>query len=225
MSISTVIRKRVGRKPGGASIRWAIRRRLESLSIQRSVKGRRAFSRDLKKNESGQATIEFVLASIFLFGFILFFLQLSLAFAVGNYIHYATFMAARAYLAGGPNQEDQIARGTAVMNQMLKRGNRDRFGFAAQGVEGPDTWFKAEENYEPSSSWQRGVRYKFRSRVLLVPLAGSPRRGAGGNSGNGPAGRNEVELTSESWLGREPTTSECERNIGRNEHVKIDNGC
>ena len=40
-------------------------------------------------------------------------------FALGNYAHYATFMAARAYLSAGPNQGDQRNRATTVIDGML----------------------------------------------------------------------------------------------------------
>ena len=38
-----------------------------------------------------------------LMAFLLFYVQLSLLMGYGNYIHYATFMAARAYLSPGPD--------------------------------------------------------------------------------------------------------------------------
>src|SRR5690606_25137860 len=93
-----------------------------------------------QRGEEGQSTVEFALTLVLLMAFILFFVQVSLMFAWGNYIHYATYMSARAYLAAGPNLEDQQTRARNVIVRMVKKGpaqpGADRLPFVAQGIDG-----------------------------------------------------------------------------------------
>ena len=98
---------------------------------------------DLRSQE-GQSTIEFALTLILLMGFVLFYLQLSLVMAFGNYVHYATFMSARAYLSGGENQAEQARRARQVIVRMLKLPGSeatDRFPAIAKGDGGEDNLF------------------------------------------------------------------------------------
>ena len=177
----------------------------------------------MTKNQEGQATTEFALMLMFVMALILFFMQLSLSFAWANYVHYATFMSARALLSGGDSPEDQIQRASNILAQMVKKGvgreGQDRFPAIAKGV-GP---FAAGIGSAPvgatfdpndrNSSWMQGVRYTFRSRLFLIPFAGS---------GKTTSDVNSLTLTSESWLGREPTYSDCSQMFSMG---TIDNGC
>jgi hypothetical protein len=184
-------------------------------------------------NESGQSLVEFAMSMLLIFGFLFFFIQLSLILAWGNYVQYATFMSARAYLSGGKNRDDQYDRAKRVLQKMVKMGegdSRDRFPMIAKG-QGGDEPAGAEigsgqkfdrDNYY--LSWMQGVRYTFRSRLFLLPL------GTSGNRSNPNAGN--LILTSESWLSREPTYTEClkyfnDSGIGPvgSGKVVIDNGC
>src|SRR5579872_2259405 len=94
----------------------------------------------LDREQSGQSTIEFALTLVLLMAIILFFLQLTLIFGYGNYVHYATFMSARAYLSAGANQDDQSQRAKDVLYRMLAKGGQsgapDRWGFIGQGTGG-----------------------------------------------------------------------------------------
>jgi len=164
--------------------------------------------------DSGQATVEFALTMILFFSFFLFYFQLSMAFAFGNFVHYATFMSARAYLSAGPELGDQQTRARDVIVQMLKKSTGasgvDRFPFIAKGVGGSDPGGFEVLNGAQGLSWMTGVRYTFRSKLFLIPMGGSTK------------GVNSVTLTSESWLGREPTSQECQAFMaGR----LFDNGC
>ena len=175
------------------------------------------------KNEWGQSTVEFALTLILLLAFVLFFFQLSLVFAWGNYVHYATFMSARAYLSSGLDESDQRDRARAVIVQMLKRSagmsGIDKFPTIAKGVGGSDVpGFEVDSpaQYKPhdrSYSWMQGVRYTFKSKLFMIPFAGSKR-----------GSLNSVTLTSESWLGREATSQECQQDMGRQNWI-FDNGC
>ncbi len=192
------------------------------------IKSLRARKRELRRSpelgSGGQSTIEFILTLTILMGFVLFYLQLSLMMAFGNYVHYATFMAARAYLSAGPDPQDQEDRAKAVITRMVKRNNSpgiDRLPSVAKGDGGGDIkgleFNLSEFNAtDVNLSWMQGVRYRFKSRLFLMPV------GKGGLQGNTPA--NTVTLISESWLGREPTYLDCQNDMGKFEGI-FDNGC
>lgn len=184
--------------------------------------------RPVLNDETGQSTIEFALTLLLLMGMVLFYLQLSLVMAFGNYAHYATFMAARAYLAAGPSKEDQSTRARQVIVRMLKKSEGmagvDRFPSIAKGDgAGDPKGFQLDHSMfnatDQNLSWMQGVRYTFKSRLFMIPLG----RG-GGASSNSQNSANSVNLTSESWLGREPSSEECKAEMSRT-HGMIDNGC
>ena len=52
----------------------------------------------MKKNQSGQSTIEFIFCFVFAVSFILLVFNTSLNYVSGYVAHYATFMASRVYL-------------------------------------------------------------------------------------------------------------------------------
>lgn len=203
--------------------------------------GSRSFWRKLDRrpggdSESGQATVEFALTLVLLMAFILFVLQLSLVFAWGNYIQYATFLSARAYLAAGDTRADQAERARAVMERMVKKpgfAGLDRYPMLAKGEDGQDAMggqvagFSVDPppQFDPTTranSWMEGVRYTFRSRIFMMPLTGRERASSDGKEGS-------VRLTSESFLGRDPSHQECieymEQFGAIGKDVVIDNGC
>lgn len=180
-----------------------------------------------KERESGQSLVEFALSIFLVFGLLFFFIQLALVLSWGNYVQYATFMSARAYLSGGPNKTDQTDRAMDVLRRMVKRGaisNNDRFPMIAQGFEGDDDTVKGASvgggsQFDPGDydlSWMQGVRYTFRSRLFVLPIG---RPGARPDASTGQA-----VLTSESWLGRDPTYQDC-LSVMRQLKGQIDNGC
>jgi hypothetical protein len=192
-----------------------------------------------KLGEEGQSTIEFALTMILLLGFVMFYFQLSMIFAYGNFVHYATFMSARAYLSAGTSREDQRERARDVIVKTLKKNagmsGTDKFpsiGYS-KGYPGdmdipgfqvdPPSGYIADDR---KSSWRQGVRYTFQSKLFVLPLAGF---GKGINKkidpaqlNAGKATANRVVLTSESWLGREPSFQECQGEMGS---WMYDNGC
>jgi hypothetical protein len=175
----------------------------------------------------GQSTIEFALTLMLIVIFSLFYVQLSLVFAYGNFVHYATFMSARAYLASGPSKEDQATRARDVILRTLQKSageaGQSRFPALGKGIgPGSPPGFQVDDppQFDPvdrAFSWMQGVRYTFRSRLFTVPLG----RSSGGGAG---AGANTVTLTSESWLGREPSYEECMQEMGERKGI-VDNGC
>lgn len=175
-------------------------------------------------SEEGQSTIEFALTMILLLAVFFFYIQLSMVLAFGNYVHYATFMAARAYLASSDTEEEQKTRARQVIVRMLKKSEGmagvDKFPAIARGTGGGDPGgfevgaldeFKEADR---GSSWMLGVRYRFRSRLFLLPL--------GREQGKDVTG---VNLVSESWLGRETTGYKCRDDITKMGGGIYDNGC
>jgi len=182
----------------------------------------RIFPPDIRRDRRGQSTLEFALVMLMTLSFTLFFIQLCLVLAWGNYVQYATFMSARAFVAGGGDETGQMERAKLVLGRMVKRGGRDRFPNIAKGVGGGGGIQGAEigqgPGYSPSraSSWPEGVRYTFRSRLFSIP-PGLPGKKLEEDA-------NSVTFTSESFLLREPTYDECVRNI-ITQGGFVDNGC
>ncbi len=175
------------------------------------------------RRRAGQSTIEFLLVIGIVFGFGVFYYQFAAFLLYGNYAQYATFMASRALTAGGINADDQTKRADEVLVRMLRQyptaPGSDRFPALARSEggnsfsatadvgDGPE---KAQDPNNKDFSWQEGVRYKFRGRLILGFLGASQ-------------GTNALELTSESWLGRGPTFDECVDFM--ESKGSIDNGC
>ncbi len=178
-----------------------------------------------KKSESGQSTIEFALTMVLISGFMFMFFQLSMVMGFSSYIQYATFMAARAYLAAGPDMQDQRNRATTVIQQMLKISGtgQDRLPTIAKGEGGGEGGGKGLSftipQFDPKAknySWLQGIRYDFKGRVLLLPL------GKGAATKPGAA---SISLTSESYLGRETPTDACQAEMQNRGGGIYDNGC
>lgn len=180
--------------------------------------------------------------------FLLFFFQLSMVFAYGNYVHYATFMAARARLSAGPDVADQDTRTRDILVQMLKASSgstgQDRFSMIGQAYGGGENSDLSGVQIDPSPfdpndpnySWLQGVRYTFKSTLFLMPFApppsgqGSAGQGGQGAQGPGGIGVNQLLLKSESFLGRETSDQECASGMktrwnGLGKEALFDNGC
>jgi hypothetical protein len=185
---------------------------------------KKVFTRGSLNSDQGQSTIEFALTLTVLMAFALFFIQLCLVFGFGNFVHYATFMSARAYMAAGKTATDQEDRARKVIIQTLKKSegspNTDRFPTIAKAKDGDNpagAFIGPGSNYDPSkrnSFWMQGVRYRFASRLFVLPLSGKV---------NGTQTKQLLQLTSESWLGREPTFEECMDKMQKD--WVLDNGC
>lgn len=181
-------------------------------------------------SESGQSTVEFVLTFILFISFTMFFFRLSLWLAYGSYVHYATFMSARAFMSSSDSLGDQKQRARYVIINMLKKSigepETEKFPFIAKGVSGTDpSGFNADSpsNYSSTDnaySWLQGVRYTFRSKLFILPLAGLKKSSSSGSAN----ASNAITLTSESWLGRESSDEECRNDMGKASWI-FDNGC
>ena len=135
--------------------------------------------------------IEFILGLMIVLSFFFFYVKLSAVLVVGNYIHYATFMASRAYSSAAATKDEQTSNAEAVLNSMIvgrwkmliKAQGRDRIPGATIG-EGD--LFTTTDN-----SWNQGVTFTFKPTTLTFY----------------PSSKNnetlDFKLTSESWMARE----------------------
>jgi hypothetical protein len=188
--------------------------------------------RRARRRQRGQGTVELILTLFAFFTIFFMYVQLAISFAVGNYIQYATFMASRALLSGGKSKDAQIRAGTLVLNAMLIRNGKDRFGAFAKGdgdgdppgaFVGVSPRVRLASTDARETAWEQGATYRFGIKMYMLPIAPGAKRGA----------QNKVTLESQSWLGREPTTEECVKNLQTRpgminlQGVKplFDNGC
>lgn len=194
-----------------------------------------------KKDERGQAIVEFLIVISVILTLIFVFVQLAWAIAYGHYAHYATFMAARAYLSGGETKQDQIDGAVSVLNTMLKTASgQDILPFIAKArggderdTPGPEPVTGAFIGTHPEAqgkelsraySWAEGVQYNFGVNVFLLPLAGwIKKEGEGKNIQGGTAleptkaieWKGAIPFTTDAFLGREVTHAECELEMSR----------
>ncbi len=185
------------------------------------------------KRKSGQSFVEFIL-TLFAFLTVTFmFVQVALSFGVGNYIQYATYLSARAYLAGYDLDSQQKKAAQTYMQEFLMPGGSDVFRNIAKAVEGgntdmPGVFIGGPRLVAEASdtarykNWEQGVTYTFKSRLYMIPILKSQAAGLGNN----------IELESQSWLGREPTADDCQRYLMKRQQSKnikgamlVDNGC
>jgi hypothetical protein len=151
------------------------------------------------RNENGQAMIEFILGLMIVISFFFFYLRMCAVFAVGNYVHYATFMAARAYASSAINQDTQRENAASVLKAMLggrfktlikgKEGD----GSVPGGTIGPGPYYTEEP---AKDVWNQGVMFHYTAKLSLYPWS---------RDGQSLL----LDLTSESWMPREDSTEEC----------------
>lgn len=168
-----------------------------------------------KRKQSGQSLVEFIVVSLSFFTFLFILLKVSLMVAVGHFVHYATFMAARSYGAAHRTKQEQIQMGKQVLASYLGAdGNRFRSFIRAEdgaGQVGPGPQYKEAQ---ADTHWQQGAWFTFSSNIFLKPLVRGVRP-------------QNLGFVSESWTNREPTYEECETYMtqGRDTPWLFDNGC
>lgn len=173
-----------------------------------------------RKREEGQSTIEFLLSLMFVFGILFFFLKVAINMTNGYFIHYATFMASRAYLVFDNNSNTpETVDGAA--------GNKAKEVF---------------QRYVPqASSGEVSINFIINlpgTSGILAPYVGIGTQFQQSFSySNLVGGRDKINFTSESFIGREPSRSDCLKRIydaidlagwGASENLHItyyDNGC
>jgi hypothetical protein len=212
----------------------------------------------LKKNEEGQVIVEFLIVFGMILTLIFLFVQMCWGIAWGHYVHYSTYMAARAYLAAGTTQGDQTTAAGAYLSQTVKSGGKDVFPFLAPSRSGGERDATGAEpvpgamvGENPTAigkensrlySWAEGVQYNFNLKMFLLPISAAISNGGQGQSIHPGGGgkiitwKGVIPFTSDSYLGREPNSSECLNWIhhlstatgisrGDNADFLEDNGC
>ncbi len=149
--------------------------------------------KNIVSNENGQSTIEFLLSFAIAFGFLVSFYKIAMLFTSGYLAHYVTFQASRAYmvtedLRNNPEGSD----GKAILDAR-KVYNFYNLEGIIPGFAGALTFNEPETNLGNQTNLYVGVRLQYQDS-LLIP---------------GTAKRIPVSLTSESYLGFEPTRAEC----------------
>jgi len=201
------------------------------------MKMRRRFGKAArrKKGEGGQALLEFLLVTSMILTFTFIFVQIAWGIAYGHYVHYATYMAARAYLSGGATKVEGADAAVDTLRSLLKRpGGSDLFPFIAKARTGDERDAKGAEplpgvamglhsaaGAAPNSrafSWAEGVQYNYNLRLFLLPISAAIAKDGQGKTitpGSSAAPGKSVEwkgaipFTSDSFLGRDPSHGEC----------------
>lgn len=195
----------------------------------------------IRKSESGQAIIEFLIVSTLIITLMFVFIQVAWAIAFGHYAHYATFMASRSMLSGAVSQTDQLDAAEEVLRTTLKnasgndilkflarsRGADERDATGPEPVDGATVGthpYAAGKENSRLYSWAEGVQYNFSVKLFLIPLASFvAKEGVGESIQAGTATepakpiewKGFLRFTSDAFLGREPTVDECQREMTR----------
>ncbi|MBC7396092.1 MAG: hypothetical protein H7333_01500 [Bdellovibrionales bacterium] len=170
--------------------------------------------------------IEFVLGLMIVISFFFFYIRMCAVFAIGNYVHYATFMSARAYMSSDSNKEKQKENATAVLQKMVEKrfqsllSPKDGDGSVKGATIGNGPYY----DESPSQDlWNQGVTFHYTSKLALYPWSRDKQSIL-------------LDLTSESWMPREEASDECEKTratiegsvgtaIRSDVKVEWDNGC
>ncbi len=153
----------------------------------------RILPRQIKLDSRGQSTIEFIVTFVFIIGFTFSFFRIALVYTNGYLVHYATYMASRAYMVfdANSNQPSGGDGGASILAQKVFEEFRIEgllSGFSSQlQINDPQSF----NNY--SNNLYVGTWVDFKQK-LPTPSLGKGR---------------DLNLRSESFLGREPTRSEC----------------
>ena len=173
------------------------------------------------QKDEGQSTIEFLLVFVFIIGFIFSFAKLSLFYTNGFLVHYATFMASRAYMVVDTNSNQPAGSDGAALAQAKKIFREIPLN---KFIEGYDMNLKDAPPDAGGVRYDRnlyvGVYTDFSQDLITPTLIGA---------------KKDVQLRSESFLGRSPTRAECMENVCKamqllggdcvHHSTMVDNGC
>ncbi len=146
--------------------------------------------RPIHKSERGQATIEFILALALSLGFVVSFAKLGFSYTNGYLVHYATYMASRAFLVVDVNSNRPSGSDSSAMD-------RAKEVFEHYQIQNFISGFKNDLKvlYPGDANNPLFIgNYSEYKDSFYLPFFGS---------------RREMNLKSESFLGREPTRAEC----------------
>lgn len=144
------------------------------------------------KDRKGQSAVEFIVVSVIVFFFLLFFLSLAFTLVLSQYMDYATFMAARTYKAAHSSPENQREKARSVFNAYVQPVRANALVKSVSELQ----FLTAEPGGREYQS--EGVRVSYEVNLFyLPPLFAKDQISS------------TLTLTSESFLGRDPTVQEC----------------
>ncbi len=170
-------------------------------------------------NQKGQSTIEFLMVSVFAFGILTLFIQLAFNLTSGYLVHYATYMSSRTYSVwdeGSPDPDSDY------INSSIAKAEEVFSSYNVRGYGGFDSEAELIINTPGSVLYEFvGSHYSYTKAISIFSYFG---------------GNIDSLLVSESFLGKEPTRSECWSRVQKaNEHLApgdqsdyitlFDNGC
>ena len=144
-------------------------------------------------DDSGQSTIEFILSFAIAFGFLVSFYKIAMLYTNGYLSHYVTFQVSRAYMVGEDLRNNPEGSDASSMLNARKVYSYYNLEGIIPGFAGQLSFNEPESNLGNQTNLYVGVRLSYEDS-LLIP---------------GTAKRIPVSLTSESYLGFEPTRAEC----------------
>lgn len=177
------------------------------------------FMNQIKKKESGQSTIEFIFSFSFLLLFFIFFFAITINTGVGYLVHYAVFKASRNYLtydSGSTDREEVLQQAASSATALF-----NNFHLSNYGIKNGVLKFNHPQIDEGYIYEYVGLYYLFTPPFTSLGLFGLPK---------------DFKLLSESFLGKEPSQSECRCSVQQamgyschsdiNDDVTVyDNGC
>lgn len=150
-----------------------------------------------RSNEHGQSTIEFILTFAFGVSFVLVIFNSAINYARGYLVHYATFMASRVYLTADNNLADP----DFSYNPGEQKAKQAFSDYKLTALNIPDNAFQV--NTAPTTEERYLLVGGYTSFSLQIDILGRV------------AGERQLELISESFLGKEPTRAACYRQVCR----------
>lgn len=153
----------------------------------------------MKNNQSGQSTIEFIFSFIFAVSLILMVFNTSINYAAGYVTHYATFMASRVFLTQDSNDTTEGSGSTMSVAQSAALQTFQKYNLEVFGIQ-TDSFNPSQQGDDVTAGeyLMIGIRTSFKRKMDVVGRV---------------TGQQELILTSESFLGREPTRGVCAQRV------------
>jgi hypothetical protein len=151
----------------------------------------------MRKNESGQSTIEFIFTFAFGLSIILMIFNAAMNYTTGYIVHYATFMASRAYLVADTFQGSNTSgdpRGSITGLEQKAMSVFSAYNLGIFKINASNFSVNAVTMNGASEAMTVGTRTIFEQPIDIVGKV---------------AGQNKLQLVSESFLGKEPTRLAC----------------
>jgi hypothetical protein len=151
--------------------------------------------------EKGQSTIEFIVSFSIVFGLLMMFVRVALNSTAGYMVHYATFMASRTYLVHDNNSNTPAGADNGAKTQAEQVFNLYNSHPGSLTIMAPG---------DAGVSYLVGTVFSFEQKFSSSPMLG---------------GNHSIDLISESFLGREPSRSECHQRVCDVFTMQHNSGC